>query len=100
MRYNDKNRWINIAGDIAGLRAQTNTNRASWWASAGLERGQIKNVKKLAFNPTQGQRDILYKNGLNPIVSFPGQGTVMWGQKTLLDKPSSSNNIELIKEVA
>ena len=60
-------------------------------ASAGLERGQIKNVKKLAFNPNQGQRDILYKNGINPIAAFPGQGTVMWGQKTLLDKPSSSN---------
>lgn len=88
-RYNDKNRWINIAGDIAGLRAQTNITRASWWASAGLERGQIRNVKKLAFNPNQAQRDILYKNGLNPIVSFPGQGTVMWGQKTLLSTPSS-----------
>lgn len=94
-RYNDKNRWINIAGDIAGLRAQTNTNRASWWASAGLERGQIKNVKKLAFNPTQGHRDILYKNGLNPICSFPGQGTVMWGQKTLLDKPSSFDRVNV-----
>ena len=78
-RYADKYRWVNIAGDIAGLRAQTSTNRASWWASAGLERGQIKNVTKLAFNPTQGHRDILYKNGLNPICSFPGQGTVMWG---------------------
>jgi phage tail sheath protein FI len=94
-RYNDKNRWINIAGDIAGLRAQTTTNRASWWASAGLERGQIQNVKKLAFNPNQGQRDLLYKNGLNPIVSFPGQGTVMWGQKTLLDKPSSFDRVNV-----
>lgn len=82
-RYNDKNRWIGIQGDIAGLRAQTSTNRASWWASAGLERGQIKNVKKLAFKPTQGQRDLLYKNGINPIVAFPGQGTVMWGFENL-----------------
>lgn len=90
-RYNDKNRWINIAGDIAGLRAQTSSSRASWWASAGLERGVLKNVIKLAFNPNQAQRDQLYKNGINPIVSFPGQGTVMWGQKTLLSKPSSSN---------
>ncbi|NQU33995.1 MAG: phage tail sheath subtilisin-like domain-containing protein, partial [Bacteroidetes bacterium] len=93
--YNDKNRWVNVAGDIAGLRARTNTNRASWWASAGLERGQIKNVKKLAFNPNQAQRDILYKNGLNPIVSFPGQGTVMWGQKTLLAKPSSFDRVNV-----
>lgn len=94
-RYNDKYRWINIAGDIAGLRAETSMNRASWWASAGLERGQIKNVTKLAFNPTQGQRDMLYKNGINPIVAFPGQGTVMWGQKTLLDKPSSFDRVNV-----
>lgn len=94
-RYNDKYRWINLAGDIAGLRAQTSMNRASWWASAGLERGQIKNVTKLAFNPTQGQRDMLYKNGINPIVAFPGQGTVMWGQKTLLDKPSSFDRVNV-----
>lgn len=94
-RYNDKNRWVNVAGDIAGLRAQTSTNRASWWASAGLERGQIKNVKKLAFNPNQGHRDLLYKNGINPIVAFPGQGTVMWGQKTLLAKPSSFDRVNV-----
>ena len=56
-RYNDKYRWINCAGSIAGLRAQTSSNRASWWASAGLERGQIKGVVKLAFTPSQGQRD-------------------------------------------
>lgn len=94
-RYNDKYRWINIAGDIAGLRAQTSMNRASWWASAGLERGQIKNVTKLAFNPTQGQRDMIYKNGINPICAFPGQGTVMWGQKTLLAKPSSFDRVNV-----
>lgn len=94
-RYNDKNRWVNIAADIAGLRAATSSNRASWWASAGLERGQIKNAKKLAFNPNQGHRDLLYKNGLNPICTFPGQGTVMWGQKTLLDKPSSFDRVNV-----
>ena len=94
-RYADKYRWVNIAGDIAGLRAQTSMNRASWWASAGLERGQIKNVTKLAFNPTQGQRDLLYKNGINPVCTFPGQGTVMWGQKTLLDKPSSFDRVNV-----
>lgn len=57
-----------------------------------LERGQIKNVKKLAFNPNQGQRDLLYKNGINPIVTFPGQGTVMWGLvKIWLHIKNSSN---------
>lgn len=89
-RYNDKNRWINIAGDVAGLRSAVNSSRASWWASAGLERGQIKNAIKLAFNPKQAERDYLYKNSLNPIVSFTGQGIVVWGQKTLTSKPSSS----------
>lgn len=94
-RYSDKYRWVNIAGDIAGLRAQTSTNRASWWASAGLERGQIKNITKLAFNPNNGQRDLIYQANLNPVVSFPGQGTVMWGQKTLLDKPSSFDRVNV-----
>ena len=94
-KYADKYRWINVAGTLAGLRAQTNTNLASWWASAGLERGQLLNVNKLAFNPNQGQRDFLYKNGLNPIVSFPGQGVVLWGQKTLLDKPSSFDRVNV-----
>ncbi len=94
-RYNDTNRWVNIAGHIAGLRAQTNTARSSWFASAGLERGQLKNVIKLAFSPDQPQRDALYKIGLNPIVSFPGQGTVMWGQKVLLDKASSFDRVNV-----
>lgn len=94
-RYNDVYRWVNIAGDIAGLRAQTNSSKASWWASAGLERGQLQNVVKLAFNPTQAQRDTLYKNSINPIVTFPGQGTVMWGQKTLLDKASSFDRVNV-----
>jgi len=99
-KYLDKNVWVNVAGHISGLRAQTSTNRASWWASAGLNRGQLKGILKLAFNPTNAMRDVLYKNGLNPIVSFAGQGIVMWGQKTLLSKPSSSNNIWLILNIA
>jgi len=94
-KYLDKYVWINVAGHIAGLRAQTSTNRASWWASAGLDRGQLKDVTKLAFNPDNGKRDILYKNGLNPIVSFAGQGIVMWGQKTLLSKPSSFDRVNV-----
>lgn len=64
-------------------------------ASAGLERGQLRGVLKLAFNPTQAQRDMLYKNAINPVVSFPGQGTVMWGQKTLLAKPSSFDRVNV-----
>lgn len=93
--YNDVYRWINLAGDMAGLRAQTNTNRASWWASAGLERGKIKNVKKLAFNPTLPMRNLIYKNALNPCLSFAGMGAVVWGQKTLYNKPSSFDRINV-----
>jgi phage tail sheath protein FI len=94
-KYFDKNIWINVAGSMAGLRAATNTTLASWWASAGLERGQFKNIIKLAFNPTVAYRDSLYKMNINPIVSFPGQGIVCWGQKTLLDKASSFDRINV-----
>lgn len=94
-RYNDVRRWMNLAGDVAGLRSQTNTDRASWWASAGLERGQIKNVLKLAYIPKKAERDMLYKNAINPVTTFPGQGTVLWGQKTLLSKPSSFDRVNV-----
>lgn len=95
-RYNDCNRWINIAGDIAGLRCKTNSDYATWFASAGLERGQIVDVIKLAFNPTKAHRDMMYKNSINPIVTFPGQGTVMWGQKNLQSKASSFDRVNVV----
>lgn len=90
-----KYRWINCAGDMSGLRANTNTNRASWWASAGLKRGIIRNVDKLAFSPSEPQRDNLYKNSINPIVNFPGEGLLCWGQKTLLNYASSFDRINV-----
>ena len=95
MPYTDSYRWVNIAGDIAGLRAQTSSGKAAWWASAGLERGQLKGVSKVAFSPNQEQRDQLYKYSINPVVSFPGQGVVMWGQKTLLDRQSSFDRVNI-----
>jgi len=76
-QFNDKMRWVSVAGSVAGLRAETNTDLNTWWASAGLDRGQIKKVIKLAYNPNQGQRDFLYKNNINPVVSFPGQGNAI-----------------------
>lgn len=95
-KYNDKFRWVSVAGDVAGLRAETNTDLNTWWASAGLDRGQIKNAQKIAFNPNLGQRDMLYKNKVNPIVSFPGQGNaIVWGQKTLQSKPSAFDRINV-----
>ena len=81
---------------MAGLRADTSTKLDSWWASAGLVRGQIKNTKKLSFNPNSGQCDLLYKNKINPVISRPGLGNaIVWGQKTLSSKPSSFSRVNV-----
>lgn len=93
--YSKKYRWINVAGDMAGLRANTNNARASWWASAGLRRGIIRNIDKIAFSPSEPQRDQLYKNSINPIVAFPGEGNICWGQKTLLNYASSFDRVNV-----
>ena len=94
-RYNDVYRWVPSNGDIAGLCARTDSNRDPWWSPAGFNRGQIKNLVKLRWNPRQADRDILYKNGINPLVSFPGQGTVLYGDKTLQSKPSAFDRINV-----
>lgn len=94
-RYNDKYRWVPLNGDIAGLCARTDYTNDAWWSPGGLNRGQIKNSIKLSLNPNQAQRDQLYKNGINPVVSFPGQGTVLYGDKTLLSKPSAFDRINV-----
>jgi len=94
-KYNDVYRWIPINGDIAGLCAYTDDSRDPWWSPAGFNRGNLKNVVKLAWNPKKAERDILYKNGVNPIVNFPGQGIVMFGDKTLLAKPSAFDRINV-----
>ena len=90
-----KFRWINLAGDMAGLRANTNTNQASWWASAGLKRGKLRNIDRISFSPNQAQRDILYSNNINPVVNFPGEGNLVWGQKTLINYASSFDRINV-----
>lgn len=94
-KYNDIYRWIPCNGDVAGLCARTDQDRDPWFSPAGFNRGQLKNVIKLAFNPNQAQRDTLYKAGVNPVVSFPGEGTVLFGDKTLLDKPSAFDRINV-----
>ena len=94
-RYNDTYRWVPLNGDMAGLAARTDYTNDAWWSPAGFNRGQIKNVVKLAINPTKTDRDTLYKNGVNPIVSFPGQGTVLYGDKTLQAKPSAFDRINV-----
>lgn len=85
--YNDKNRWVNVAGYCAGLRIKTNVEVGPWGANFGLEQyGQITGINKLAFNPDKQQRDLLYKVHCNPIVTFSGQGTVIFGNRTLWRK--------------
>jgi hypothetical protein len=94
-RYNDKYRWIPLNGDTAGLCARTDYTNDPWFSPSGLNRGQIKNVVKLAHNPTKADRDVLYKAGVNPVVTFPGEGTVLFGDKTLLAKPSAFDRINV-----
>ena len=94
-KYNDLYRWVPCNGDVAGLCARTDQDRDPWFSPAGFNRGQLKNVIKLAFNPNQAQRDTLYKAGVNPVVSFPGEGTVLFGDKTLLSKPSAFDRINV-----
>jgi len=94
-KYNDVNRWIPLNGDIAGLTARTDTTRDPWFSPAGYNRGQIKNLVKLAYNPTQADRDVLYKNSINPVMTKPGQGTVLFGDKTALNKGSAFDHINV-----
>ena len=94
-RYNDVYRWVPLNGDIAGVCARTDYTNDPWWSPGGLNRGQIKNVVRLSCNPNQTMRDNLYKNSINPVVTFPGQGTVLFGDKTLLTKPSAFDRINV-----
>ena len=94
-KWNNKYKWIPVSGYIAGIFANTDDTNDAWFAPAGLNRGIIAGVRKLAWNPSLGERDILYKNGVNPIVSFAGQGKVVWGQKTTLAKSSAFNRINI-----
>lgn len=94
-KYNDIYRYVPLNGDMAGLAVRTDETRDPWWSPAGFNRGIIKNSIKLAFNPRKADRDILYKAGINPVVTFPGQGTLLFGDKTLLAKPSAFDRINV-----
>jgi phage tail sheath protein FI len=94
-KYNDLYRYVPGNGDVGGLMVNTDTVRDPWYSPAGFNRGQIKNAIKLAFNPNKAERDLLYKNGINPVVSFPGQGIVLFGDKTGLSKPSAFDRINV-----
>jgi phage tail sheath protein FI len=94
-KYSDVYRWVPLNGDIAGLCVRTDQERDPWFSPGGLNRGVIKNVVKLAWNPTKTNRDDIYSIGVNPVVSFPGEGTVLFGDKTLLSKPSAFDRINV-----
>ena len=94
-KYNDTYRYVPLNADTAGLMVQTDSTRDPWFSPAGFNRGNVKNVIRLAFNPSKGDRDQLYKKGVNPVVTFPGQGTVLYGDKTLLSKPSAFDRINV-----
>lgn len=94
-KYSDVYRWVPCNGDTAGLCARTDQERDPWFSPGGLNRGILKNVIKLAWNPTKTERDTLYVKGINPIVSFQGEGTILFGDKTLLSKPSAFDRINV-----
>jgi len=94
-RYNDKYRWVPFNGDVAGLCARTDYTNDPWWSPGGLNRGQIKNCLKTATQLPKTDRDDLYKAGINPCVMFPGEGTILFGDKTLLSKPSAFDRINV-----
>lgn len=94
-RYNDVYRFVPLNGDLAGLAARTDLIADSWYSPAGFNRGNIRGAVKLAFNPNKSQRDDLYRNRINPVVTFPGQGTVLFGDKTGLSAPSAFDRINV-----
>ncbi len=94
-KYNDTNVWIGASGLLAGLCANTDNVADAWFSPAGVTRGQLLGVVKLALNPKKADRDSLYKARINPLVSFPGQGTMLFGDKTLLSKPSAFDRINV-----
>jgi len=94
-KYNDVNIYIGACGLLAGLCANTDNVADAWFSPAGVTRGQLLGVIKLALNPKKADRDTLYKARVNPLVSFPGQGTMLFGDKTLLSKPSAFDRINV-----
>jgi phage tail sheath protein FI len=94
-KYNDVYRYVPCNGDVAGTMVRTDIDRDPWYSPAGFNRGQIKNTVRLAFNPNKSERDALYKAGINPIATFPGEGTILFGDKTMLTKPSAFDRINV-----
>jgi Phage tail sheath protein subtilisin-like domain/Phage tail sheath C-terminal domain len=94
-KYNNTYRWVPLNGDTAGLCVYTDSVRDPWFSPAGYNRGNLKNVVKLAWNPNQTQRDAIYSLGINPVVTFPSNGTILYGDKTLQAQPSAFDRINV-----
>ncbi len=94
-KYNDVFRYVPLNGDIAGLAARTDLIADSWFSPAGFNRGVIRGAVKLAYNPVKTQRDELYRARVNPVVTLPGQGTLLFGDKTGLSTPSAFDRINV-----
>jgi hypothetical protein len=94
-KYNDVFRFVPLNGDTAGLCAFTDQIADSFFSPAGFNRGNVRGAVKLSFNPTKAERDQLYKARINPVVNFPGQGVVLFGDKTALSKPSAFDRINV-----
>ena len=94
-KYNDVYRYVPCNGDVAGLCLQTTETSEPWFSPAGFQRGILRNAIKLAFTPTKTQRDRLYAARINPIVAFPGQGVVLFGDKTALGFASAFDRINV-----
>ena len=94
-KFNDVFRFVPLNGDTAGTMVRTDQVRDPWYSPAGFNRGQLKNVVRLAFNPNKAERDVLYKAGVNPVSTFAGQGTILFGDKTMLAKPSAFDRINV-----
>jgi len=93
--YNDLYRWIPLNADTAGLVARTEATLDAWWSPAGFNRGQVRNVVKLGFNPAKAFRDAIYPDGINPVITVPGEGTILFGDKTALSRPSAFDRINV-----
>jgi hypothetical protein len=94
-KYNDQYIHIPAASSTAGLMAATDINRAPWFSPAGSRRGQYLGITAISWTPTKAQRDTLYKASVNPIANIPGQGVILFGDKTKLNRPSAFDRINV-----
>ena len=93
--FNDTYRWVPLNADMAGLHAQSETTTAAWFAAGGFNRGHIKNVTKLAWQPNKAHRDVLYRNEINPVLNFAGEGAILLGNKTMLTSTSAFSSMNV-----